>query len=186
MNWVTFTLAAWLVVGLQMGLAGTLNIGDSGIAPNLVFVLAAYIATHAPQSVSLWSALMLGLIVDLIMGPALKQGGTTTILGPNALGFALGCQLALTMRGLLNRRNPLTIGFLSLTGHAVAQSVVMGFYALHRFYGDPLAPGGSGELLQRLGSAAYTGVAGIIIGLALIPATPLFNFTGHQQRRFQR
>jgi rod shape-determining protein MreD len=186
MNWIAFTITAWLFTGLQMGLGETLAIGTMGPAPSLVFVLCVFVTMHAPHGIAMWCALILGLIVDLITGPGHKGGGIVTILGPNALGFLLGAQLCLAMRGLLNKRNPLTIGLLSVLGFAVAQVVVMGFYTIHRLYGDPLTTGGMNELVARLLAAAYTGGAGVVLACALIPATRLFGFAAPTARRFAR
>lgn len=187
MKWITFVLAAWVCVGLQMGLTGVLELGPTKVAPSLVFVLAAFVAINAQPLIALWSSLALGLIMDLVTGAPLGEGhGVATIVGPNALGYLLACQLILAMRGMLNRRNPLSLAFLSLAGNAVAQIVVLTFFSLHRWYGDPIVPGGTSELWSRLGAALYTGVAGLALSLVLIPLSNAFGFVSAQQRRFSR
>lgn len=176
MNWVAFALTAWVFVGLEVGLRSALELGQTGIAPSFVIPLGVFVALGAPGPQALWACLLLGLSVDLTRTVDAEGGEALTMIGPYALGMLLGGQLTLSARGVLIRRNPLTLGALSVLVAVVAQAVVMVIALVHRLYGDPLASAPGGELWPRLASALATGVAGLVLAKVLTPLTPVFMF----------
>lgn len=187
MNFLAFAVLAWIFFGLEMGLKKSLELGQSGIAPGIVFVLVVYVAMFAPQLAALWCAFILGASMDVLTGPNLRDGaGQAAVFGPHALGYVLAAQFSLVMRGVMNRRNPLSVAFLALFGAIIAEITVVALYSLRAWYGDPIVWQASGELLRRIGAAAYTGLAGFVLSLALLPIAPLLGFDVGQQRRFSR
>ncbi|MBM4109542.1 MAG: hypothetical protein FJ255_12165 [Phycisphaerae bacterium] len=186
MNWIMVGLVAWVMLGLEKGLRGALELGASGIAPSFVFVLATFVALLAPAGTALWTCLALGLVIDLTHTVSLSAGGSAVVVGPYALGYVLGCQLVLTMRGVMMGRNPLSLGFLALVASIVCHIVVVAVFAVRGLMVNDVAWAASGQLVPRLGSALYTG--GLAVGLALVlfPMAGALGLSGPQARRFGR
>jgi rod shape-determining protein MreD len=185
-NWLLFAVLSWVFVGLEKGLRDALSIGQSGIAPSFVFVLLTSVALSAPRPTVMWASVALGLVMDLVFEIPLRQsGGTLTIPGPHALAYVLGAQLILAMRPLMIRRNPLTLGFLSMVGSLIANLTIATILSLRHWVGAPIAWETKHEFVAALGSAAYTGVLGLFLAFVLLPlASPLGMSMSQQQRRF--
>lgn len=176
MNWLTLAIAAWFALGLELGLRPALRLGPEALAPSFMLPLAVFVCLWAPHRVALWACLACGLLVDLTWRHPITGGGAATILGPYALGYLLGGQLVLALRGVLIRGNPLTMAVMSMLAAAVAHVVVVAAMTVRTLYGDPIGFAPASELLVRLGASAYTGVAGLALSLLLIPLTPVFGF----------
>lgn len=177
MNWLVFAFVTWIMLGLELGLKSSLRLGDSSIVPSFLAIYAVFIATAAPPRSSQWACLILGALMDLT-APVLRfdAASSFTVLGPNALGSLLMCQLVLSVRGLLFRRNPLTIAVLAAVGFAVWQVVVTAVFTVRSFTGDPTVWSPAGELGSRLASSLYTGLLALPLGLLLLIFAPLFAF----------
>ena len=184
MNWLLFTLVSCVLFGLEIGLRDALKLGPTGIAPSFVMPLAVLVAASAPRAQAWWGCLALGLITDLLNVVELKdQGGAFGVVGPYALGYLLGGHFVMTLRGMIFRRNPFAIAFLTLLASVVCQSVVVAAYTLRGFY-DPIVWDATGQLMQRMGSALYTGGGAIIVSLALLPLSGMLGLTAGAPRRF--
>lgn len=186
MSWVVFSLVAWVMLGLEQGLRGSLELGRTGIAPSFVAVYAVFIACSAPGRAAQWGCLVLGLLVDLSSPWPRTDMGAFTVAGPNAMGALLMCQLVLALRGLMFRRNPLTIAFLACVGFATWQAVVTAVFTIRSFAGDPIVWSPARQLGTRLAASLYTGVLGIPLALALLLLVPLFAFQFVPHRMAQR
>ncbi len=186
MNPASVALAGWVCLGLELGLKDALALGPSRIAPSFVFCLVTFLAMFAPRSKSVWTAVALGLAMDLTFRIPLRDGaaGAAVYFGPHALAYTLAVQLVLALRGVVIKRNPLTLGFLAMLGMVVAQVTLVAIYSIRLWIGDPIALAPSAELLARLGSAVYTGVIGAMLALVLIPMAPFFGLPAQSQRRF--
>ncbi|MBL1217671.1 MAG: hypothetical protein D8M59_09270 [Planctomycetes bacterium] len=117
MNWITFLILAYLFAGFDLGLHDLLAVrfaGGTVIAPSFVLVLMVCYASMAPAYQTMWSALLLGLIVDLTARFSDPTGSSLIIVGPNALGFMLGAALILQMRSMMYRRHPFVMPILTL------------------------------------------------------------------------
>ncbi|MEM1329236.1 MAG: hypothetical protein AAGG07_01615 [Planctomycetota bacterium] len=179
MNRLLFALLAWIALGLEVGLRPALRLGTTGIAPSFVIPLAVFIAASAPPRTALWSCLALGIAVDLL-GPA--AGSSQVVLGPNALGYLLAAQLVLALRGVMVRRNPLSLAFLSVMAAATTGVVVVACYAARGLLIDPIGFAPAPELGTRLLAALYTAATGLFMALVLLPLAPTIGFG--TERRF--
>ncbi|MDX2130895.1 MAG: hypothetical protein SFY69_02435 [Planctomycetota bacterium] len=180
MNRLTVAIASWVLLGLEIGLRVT------GVGPGLVFILAMFIAMCAHPRHASWAALLLGLLIDLTSPLALTSPGPPAILvGPHAVAYLLGAHLVLALRGVMIRRNPLTLGFLSLGAGLVAQTALLAFYWFRALI-DPVAFTPSGEMLARLGWALVTGAAAVPLAFVLIPLAEIMGLPSQTQRRFGR
>ncbi|MEO0483458.1 MAG: hypothetical protein AAF138_07510 [Planctomycetota bacterium] len=183
MNWFVFAIASWIAFGLELGARDVLQIGPGGIAPSFVIPLAVFVALWAPATHALWACLALGVLADLTWHLPRTDGGIATILGPYAIGYTLLGALVINMRGMMIRRNPITMAFLCVLGSLVAQIAVVALFTVRRVYGDPIAWDAGDELLTRALASVYTGGVGLIVSLALFAGAPLFQFQQAGGRR---
>lgn len=187
MNSLALIILTWVFFGMELGLKDALRIGQTPIAPSFVFVLLSFVAITARPQVVLWCCLAMGLLTDLTGAIELNNGAQpATVVGPYALGYLLAGQLMVSMRALLMRANPPTLGFTAGVGYAVAQIVVVAILTLRLWMGQPFDWHPTHELLQRLCSALYTGVLGFLLSFLLVPLSPVLGIQSPQQRRFAR
>lgn len=182
MNWLSFTIAAWVCLGLELGLRATLQLGPNAIAPSFVVALLIFVSLHASHRSVTWAAIILGVLIDLTGSIELVPRETAVIVGPHAIGYFIAAQLVLAMRGMVVSRNPLSMGVLSLFAAAIAQIIVVAFLTYHKVIRDPIVWNASERLVDGLASAVYTGVVAVLLALLLIPVTPFFGFA--TARRF--
>lgn len=181
MNWLAFAIATWVLFGLELGLRDLLQLGPQPIAPSFVFPLVVFVALMAPHRTTLWAALILGLLTDLTR-VVTTDGGNVTVVGPYALGYLLGAQFVLTVRGLVIRHNPLTMVPLAILAGAIAQVVVTALHTMRAIY-DPVQWAAVQELLWRLLAALYTGGTAFALSLVLFPLAGVFGFVQQTQGR---
>lgn len=174
----------WLFLGLETGLRGALSfrVGSLAAAPSFVIPLAVYIAVCAPAQYALWSCLGLGLAIDLLT-PFPTDSGTLTVIGPHALGFLIAGQFVLAVRGLVLRRNPVTVLALSIPAAAIVNIVVVAILTARHLVGDSIAWEPSAQLGARMLGSLLTGVTGLVIGLVLMPLAPALGLYGGPARR---
>jgi hypothetical protein len=187
MTWPAMLVLSWVLLALDHGLRGLLMLGESGPRPSLIFALVVAIGLAAPAPTATWAALALGATVDLLDQATTRSGELRTILGPNALGYLAAMQFILAMRPLMNKRNPLSFGFLALTGSIISGVIVVILYTFRTIYNDPIVWHAKHELLVTLGSAVYSGVIAVLLSLALIPLSGFLGLPQQgQQRRFSK
>ena len=181
MNWYAFALIAWLVLGMELGLKSALALGQTSIAPSFVIPLATFVSLCAQPRQALVACLVLGLGLDLTGATDLAGGGTVTVVGPYALGLALGGQLVLAMRGVMMRQNPLTLVVLAILASMITQVIVVAIMTTRSFY-DPIVWDTTAQIVHRTMGSLYTGVAALLMSLVLFPAAPVLGFgqTRHQ------
>ncbi len=178
MNKPVFIIAAWIALGLEIGLKPALELGSRGVAPSLVLPLLVFVALSAPSRVVRSSALLLGLSIDLTA----TVGGSVTLVGPYALAFLIVGELVMSLRNAVMARNPLTVGVLSFIGALIVAVVVVVIYTIRSWiFADPAWSAG-GQLLVRAGSALYTGLGAIILALVLLPLTGVFGLGADNRR----
>ncbi len=191
MRWPVTLLFAWVLLALEPVIREALRLGHPSAAPSLVVPLVVFVALFAPVVPSLWTALLVGLMVDLTtLRGGLSSTGLppTVVIGPHALGFALGAYLVHTVRPMMMRRNPLTVMVLSMIVAALAgvvASAILG--ARDMLFSGSWSDGSEyramSDLLARLLGALYTAGTGLVIGLLLLWAHPLFHFHDSSGRR---
>ena len=189
MNWPVVVVFAYVMLGLELALKPALAIETPGIAPSFVIPLAAFIALHAPAMPALWVALALGAALDLT-NPMLSADGRqeVTVLGTMALGCLGAAYMALTIRGMLVRRNPLTLIMLAGLFALVASLVAVALLSVRSMYDGALVFHPVQELVRRSASAVYTWLVTIALAAVLMPLSGLFGFQveTHGRRMVQR
>jgi hypothetical protein len=92
----------------------------------------------------------------------------------------------LNSRGLIVRRNPLSLGIMAMAGHAIAGIVALFFLFTRKWIQGDVAIGAGAQVLAVLGSAVYTGLVAPLLGLVMIPLASTIGLQSLQQRRFAR
>lgn len=140
MNWLVFALCALIAAGLDGGFTAALAFGP--VQPSLLAAVVAFVALHGPRRTALWAAFAAGLLADLLQPSIGAAGLPFRVLGPNALGFAFGASAILLLRSMVFRRNPLTLGFLTVVLAVAATIVTAAIFSARRFWSDELPPWG--------------------------------------------
>ncbi len=176
MNWLIFSLAAYLAYALDTG-SWTLLQGY-GVAPSFLLILAVYIGMLAPPRTVIWAFLVLGVLTDLV-GPYTTDGNT--ILGPAALGYLVGAYAILQLRGLVFRESVLALSVLSFAVGLfihLTMLAILKLRGLSFLTGEPIALAADEALVQAFLHLLYTAVAAAPVGFLLLRTTPLWSFPG--------
>jgi len=186
-NPIAVAIVAWVFIGLDAGLRDAFALGKTGIAPSFVIAFVTFIAMYAPAPAALWSALIIGLALDLLFQvPGLGGGPALTIVGPRIIAAVVGVWLVLTLRGLMIRRNPLTLGFLAGLVSLVWFAALAGLFALRHAISNNTAVEPSRVLMEGLGSSLYTALVAALLALVLMPLAPFMGFATGPQNKFGR
>jgi hypothetical protein len=95
-------------------------------------------------------------------------------IGPGAIGMVLGAQFVLLVRGMVIRRNPLTLVVLSVSAGIIAAICTVAIITVRQWiWADPIEWAPRHELVQRLFSALVTGGSALAMSFVLLPLTPL-------------
>lgn len=180
MNWPATLILGYLFMGAELGLRDGLGLSPGGASPSLVVPFVVFIALHAPTTPALWTAILMGLCVDLTTqrGP---EG--LVIVGPNALGFLLGAYFVLTIRGFMIRRNPWVLVLLSILTSMLAGIVVVAIFSFRKIYHEPIDFGSGHQLIERFFASLMTGGAALIVAALLFPVVGVFGFVDPHLRR---
>lgn len=167
MRWLIFAIIAWFCIGLELGFADALQIGNGTAQPSFVMILLAFVALWTTTGHVVAAALICGVVLDLVFVVPLRTGDTIVVLGPHALGCLLGSYTARTMRGLMFRRGALAVGFLAMVATFVSCVVVTACLRIRGFY-EPLdIPSASSSLFAGLIASLITFGVGIPFGWLL-------------------
>lgn len=184
MRWPVAAIVAYVLLGLELSLKDAMAVGSTHVAPSFIVPFVVFIAMSAPVVPTLWLALALGAAVDLTSP---RGAAGYVVLGPYAMGYMLAAYLVLTMRGLMFRRSPLTVVFLSVLASAIAELIVVAFLSARgAVYHDGLGWNAAAELVNRMLSSGYTALTAGFLSLILLPMAPLFGFQETGARRFAR
>jgi len=186
LNWFVFAFIAWLTFGLELALIPVLDAGSGSVHPSMVMPLMAFVALYAPRKQTLWAAIMLGIVMDLVSPMARTDGGSIVVVGPYALGFLLGAHFILAIRGSLIRRNPLTLVMISIGSAFITQVVVIAIYTARNIGTNPLVWDASDQLVQRALSSLYTGLSALALSFLFFALASAFGFHSSVPTRFAR
>jgi rod shape-determining protein MreD len=146
MRWLAYFILAYIMLGLQAGLAVHLSIGSA--KPNLVVLAVIFIAIFAPRDAAMLGAFVLGFLQDLLTGQA---------LGVYAFSYGLVAMFTVSTQQVVYRGHPLTHFSLAL----VAQLMTMSVIVLHGLIRGPWL-----QILPLFYSALYTAcLAPMVLGV---------------------
>ena len=177
MRWLPFFILAYLVLGLQMGAGEYLS--WRGAQPNLVLLVAVFVAVNAPRDAGLLAAFLLGLFQDLVSAQP---------PGLYALSYGLAALVVVGSRQLAYSDHPMTHFALALGGGLVT-AIVVYVHGLVRPPGAPLTTD-AGEVLSAIRPGLGMLLLGALYTAALAPLVlwplgrlkPLFGFRTSRSR----
>lgn len=182
MRWFTFFIFAFVFLILEMGLQGLLGFGaHRDIAPSWMLILMVHTAMFAPARTTAWSAMLLGLFVDLSRTLMLPPPvGEMALIGPHALGFLAGACLTLQIRAMVFRGSPLTLAAVVFVAGVLVNLIAVTMLQLRGVFGfaeSPIDWSASESLVDGFLVLLYTAAVAIPIGVAMARFHRAFAFT---------
>jgi hypothetical protein len=178
MRWPLAIALIVVATSLDVSLAPMFSVW--GAAPSLALPLVAFLALLADRRAALWAALIAGAFADLtdpaISGPV----APLYLLGPHALGMALGTSAVIQIRGALKKRSLLVLAT-ATAAVGLLSSVAWTFvWALRGWFPQGSTPWGDGSALGALGGealgTALSACAAVPVGWALLKLMPWWSF----------
>jgi hypothetical protein len=188
MRWPLPFLLGYLLLALESPVREALRLGPTSSSPSLVFPLVVFVALLASAPAALWTALLIGLAVDLSTLRAAALGDPIVIVGPHALGYLLAAYTILTIRPIVMRKNPVTLVVLSIVGEILASIVVVAILGLRQIifrgsWADGLGLSLTSDLWHRIIGSCYTAAAAILLAALFFPLFSWFGFQDQSARR---
>ncbi len=175
----------WLAIGLlvvtsalDVSLAPMFSVWGS--TPSFALPVVAFLALLAERRAALWAALVAGSLADLT-GPSITGPvAPLYLIGPHALGLALGTSAVVQIRGALKKRSLLVLMTATLAVGALSDVVWTFVWALRGWFPQGSVPWGDGSALGALGgealSTALSACAALPIGWAMLKLMPWWSF----------
>ena len=168
-----------MLLAIERACCVELRLGPTAIAPSFIVPFIVFVSLFAPSLNSYWTALLLGLAIDLT-SPRGTEG--MIIAGPHALGLLGASYLVVSLRTVINR-NTLALVVFSIVAAAFAGLVTVAIFTFRSWYTPQIAWFAGEQLSQRIFSALYTGASAALLSLILFPAHGLFRFQDPYNRR---
>lgn len=187
MNALAIAVMGYLLVALENALRVPLGLDASGVAPHFAIVLVAFVAMHGQGLGIYWTALVLGAAIDLSSVRASADGlGIVGMLGPHAVGYVMAAYAVVSIRGVMMRRSPLALPFLSLVASALAALAATFLLMVRSWLDRELLFDLWGALGGEIGSAVYTAVIAFALAPLLRAAQGIMGLEDGGARRFGR
>lgn len=114
MHLLPYIILGYLAVGVQVGLDGFVHLGRA--SPNLVLIVAVFLALVVPRDVARLACFALGLMQDLL---------TQQTLGLYAISYGLVGVIVGNSQAMVFREQPLTHAAATLLGSSLTWAVVI-------------------------------------------------------------
>ena len=165
MRWLPFFILAYVVLGLQLGLSGYVEL--HGARPNLVLLVAIYVAAHAPRDEGLMACFLLGAVQDLLgEGP----------WGLNALAYTLVALFVLATQELVYGDHFLTHFTRALIGSWITAAVLLIHGLIYPLFHHALPNWVRPPAVPLLLGSFYTAVLAVPVMLLLQRTRKVFGF----------
>src|SRR5688572_11081820 len=114
MRWISFSILAYLVVAIHVGLSGYINWGVA--TPNLVLPVAVFVMINASRESALGGAFLLGAMQDLF---------TQQPPGLYAFSYGMAALFLVGTQTNVHRDHPLTHLFMTLVAGLITAVVAL-------------------------------------------------------------
>lgn len=179
MNWLTFAILTYLGYALQLLLAPIWPM--QGHEPMVLLVLLVFIGLQAPPMAVAWSAILMGILMDILL-----QQHAPGLIGPWAIGFLAAGYAMVQLRNLLFRDSMFTIGIMTLIAGIFALLVATTLHALRGIPvlgNEPVADfNAANQLYRGFFTLLNTAVFAVPLGYALLKSRVLWGFSGRGSR----
>ena len=187
MRWWVFAIAWCACMALDTGLMPAFAAGRH--VPQLWPVLLAFVAMHGSRDAAFGAAVTIGLWLDATH-PSLGLGADAPravhVFGPNVLACAAGAWAVLELRGVLYRRNLLTVALCAAVCGTLASLAFIAIAGIRAAYADPFPLWGPGTGAAAVGNDILTALLSAVLGLlpawALQASIPAWDFATLGQR----
>ncbi len=125
MNRAPWIISAYAALLLQAVLEPVWNLG--GTSPQPLLILMVFLAQCGPANPALLSALIFGILTDVLSRPYPQAG---VILGPYAVGYVVGAYAVLQLRNLLFRNSVLALVVMTFAAGLFVELVAVALLAL--------------------------------------------------------
>jgi rod shape-determining protein MreD len=153
MRWLTYTILAYLALGIQTGVGAFVRVesasGNLVATPNFVLLAVVFIAINAPRDAALIGAVVMGLLQDVTTGQRFGLFG---------LAYGLVAFLVVGAQSTVYREHPLTQFTATLISGVITSIVLL----IGGWIRGPAQP----SPLSLFAGALYTAIlAPILIGI---------------------
>ena len=181
MNWLTFSILAYLAYAVQLVLAPQWSI--DGHEPSLLLILLVFVALQAPGMHAAWAAVVLGILSDIFF-----DDYQTALIGPWAIGFLAAGYALVQMRNLLFKDSMFTIGIMTLVAGVFALLVAVTLFTMRDnipVLGNTPVPGyrAVDQIYLGFWKLLYTAVVAVPVGYLLLKSQPLWGFSARRSMR---
>lgn len=178
MRWSLAIALIVVATALDVSLAPMFSVWGS--MPSFALPVVAFLSLLAERRAALWAALLAGALADLtdpaIAGPV----APLYLLGPHALGLALGSSAVVQIRGALKKRSLLVLMTATVSVGVLSNVVWTFVWALRGWFPLGSTPWGDGSALGALGTEALSttlsACAALPVGWALLKLMPWWSF----------
>ncbi len=178
MKWIVAVPILFVALVLDVSFMPVFELG--GITPRLVVVVVAFAAMHVDGPIVRWFALLAGFLMDLSEPSLSGPRAPLYLIGPSTLGMLFGVEAVLSIRGLLVRKNPLSVGAMSILLSLTSGLFWTAWWALRSWYPDSPPPWGDGSALREFGTqflgSISSGICGIPVGFLLLHFSGAWGF----------
>jgi len=114
MRWITYFILAYVMVGIQAGLSGVIDVWAA--RPDLALICVVFIAMNAPRDAALLGAFVLGGMQDLM---------TVQPLGLHAIAYSLAAMFTFSAAPIVHRTHPLSHFSLCFVGSILVAGAML-------------------------------------------------------------
>jgi len=179
MNWITFSILAYLFYALQIAIAPVWTIRNT--EPMLLLIMLVFIGLQARAMAVAWAALVLGVLVDMSL-----QQHEPGLIGPWAIGFLAAGYAMVQLRNLLFRDSMFTIAIMTMVAGIFAFLVATTIHVMRGIpiLGNEPAVGFSAveQLYRGFFTLIYTSIVAIPVGYMLLKSRPIWGLSGRGTR----
>ena len=188
MRWLVFGIVSYVGLALQIGLQPVLSVsaGSAGVVtPSFLLVILVYVGLMAPERVVGWTALILGLLSDLISPVGVASGGAmggdVVIIGPMAIGFLVGGYALVQMRGYVFRKSVLSLAAMVLVVGVFVELVSVALLTMRGWpwLAGEVVPGWvpADQLVRSFFTVLYSVALALVIGWLLMRSEWMWGFS---------
>jgi len=167
---------------MEEGLRTLLAIGHT--SPSFLLILMVFTSLWVSPLSAAYTALLLGLLVDLSKPilPA-NQMIDVALIGPACLGYLTGAYVTMQIRGMIFRHSPIAIGVMVFIAGAFAHLVTMSLLTargLPWLVAEPIQGwNAADQLVARFLELVYTAMLAVPLGYILVRLQRLLGFPTH-------
>lgn len=178
MRWTLALPLIVVAVALDVSFAPVLAVW--GAVPSFALPVVAFLALLAERRAAIWAALLAGALRDLCDPSVSGAIAPLYLLGPHALGMALGTSAVIQIRGALKKRSLLVLMTATVAVGGLAALCWTFVWAMRGWYPLSAPPWGQGSALGACAhealSVCVSAALAVPVGWGLLKLLPWWAF----------